>query len=250
MAMRRTTATGVRDWTLDKWSEQFWKLYGNHDKKRSVILMWLSVAEYASKIAEDLRRDAFTDFLDHLTHAFAWIVSFVAKCNEDSDISPLFRFTDTPADVVAFKYPGICGLCANARCACGLVAEVIENVSNKKAKYSHLYGERKKFLTDNSGYKAKKVDDWARMFEKIYGGTVKGLPIEHIAFHFMEEVGEVASAVRRIYEEKAKFPPDADQIDSIDKAVKCYENPSAPKEMRRAADLKLTLAVEIADCFS
>jgi len=250
MQGKKRSVVGVRDWPLDTWADEMWSLYGHHDVKRPVILMWLSVVEYGSKIAEDVRRDAFSDLLEHLTHVFTWIASFVAKCNHDSGVDPIFKFTDTFADIVAFKFPGRCGICKQATCTCGLVAEAIESVSDKKASYKTLHSKRKEFSTDNSGYRAKKVDDWARMFETIYGGRVKGLPLEHIAFHFMEEVGEVANAIRRIYEEKANFPAKIDKIDSIDKAVEYYERASLPAKQRRAVDLKLSLAIEIADSFS
>ena len=162
MRQEKKSALGVRDWTLDIWADEIWRLYGHHDAKRSVILMWLSVVEYSSKIAEDIRRDGFSDLLNHLTHAFIWIASFVAKCNHDSGVDPIFKYTDTFADMVAFKFPGVCGLCKKATCTCGLVAEAIDSVSDKKGSYRALHEKRRQFSTDDSGYRAKKVDDWAR----------------------------------------------------------------------------------------
>ena len=250
MKKKRKMNPSLRNWNLDMWANEIWTLYGHHDKRRSIPLMWLSVVEYASKIAEDVRRYAYNDLLDHLAHAFTWIASFIGKCNNDNEISPSFKFIDTFADIVAFKYPRVCGLCENATCTCGLVRDAIESISGKRAEYKGLLDRRKKFHIQNSGYRKKKVDDWVRMFESIYGNIVKGLTLEHIAFHFMEEVGEVSTAIRKLVENEAEFPSEIKKIHSIEKAVEKYTQSNINVALRSAIGLKLMLAIEIADSFS
>ncbi len=250
MAKKKQAVTDLRKWTPDKWADEMWKLYGHHDCKRSVPLMWLCTIEYASKIAEDVRRYAMNDLLVHMVDAFTWIVSFAAKLHNDPIVSASFKFTDTFADIVAFKYPGVCGICGSPKCTCGLVREAIESISDKKAQYGTLFDKRKQFRTDNAGYRAKKLDDWTRMFEKAYGDIISGLSLEHVAFHFMEEVGEVANAIRRLNEEAAKFPSEVKKINSVESAVKKYMHKGTTGGLRTAVDLKLSLAVEIADAFS
>ncbi len=88
------------------------------------------------------------------------------------------------------------------------------------------------------------------MFQTIFGDTIKGLTIEHVAFHFMEEVGEVATAVRRLYEEAGKFQSEMKKLDSIETAVKAYTQSADNQELREVINLKLSLAVEIADSYS
>lgn len=66
----------------------------------------------------------------------------------------------------------------------------------------------------------------------------------------MEEVGEVATAVRRLYEEAGKFQSEMKKLDSIETAVKAYTQSADNQELREVINLKLSLAVEIADSYS
>jgi len=236
--------------SLDWWVQEMWRIYKKWDEPRHPALMWISVVEHASSIAEDIRRSSFGTLPRHLAHSFAWIASFVAKCNHDTKMPYMFRFKDGFSDVVAFKYPKVCGLCKQGSCVCSLVRSAIESVNTKKAMYEELLAKRTTFMKENGGYRRKNVDDWVGMFAGIYGNTIKGLSFENIVFHFMEEVGEVAKAIATIYEKHDKISPSASRMDTIEILVRSYAKPNTSVVVRKVMDLKLELIAEIADCFS
>jgi len=233
--------------TLDWWAKGMWNLYKNKDTERLPEQIWLSVVEYASKIAEDTRKGAISDLPKHLAHAFAWMASFVAKCNYDPEIHPHFKISDGFSDIVTFKYPGICGTCGKPECTCTLLKGALERAAGKKPPYTDRIKTRKEFQR-SSHYHNMNVYKWVNMFQRIYKEIIPGLSPEHIAFHFMEEVGEVADAMTTLHEKYHEIPENLLQISSIEKAVKEYEIGSG--ETKRLLDMKLTLATEIADCFS
>lgn len=246
---RRRKRTVIRSQTLDWWTQEFWDLYKEKDKKRSIYQMWLSTIEFASKIGEDIRRSSYKELPKHLAHSFAWLLSFVAKCNKQRNIPPLFKFRDGFSDIIAFKYPNVCGICRKSECTCGLIRGAIESVTGKKPPYAKLLGLRKKFHAEEN-YRKKNLQGWLNMFDRVYMNTIQGLPIEHIAFHYMEEIGEVAEVITTIYEEEHKFPREIDDVRSIEEAVKKFETATTSDELRKALELKLILANEIADSFS
>lgn len=47
--------------------------------------------------------------------------------------------------------------------------------------------------------KPESVDEWQKMFKDIYEANLRHIDLEDIAFHLLEEVGEVSDAVVRSY---------------------------------------------------
>jgi NTP pyrophosphatase (non-canonical NTP hydrolase) len=74
--------------------------------------------------------------------------------------------------------------------------------------------------------KPKSLDDWANMFEMIYKNVHYGAPIEKICFHFMEEVGEVAKAIRKLnyYSKKDMGCLTSDERTDIEKLRRDMQN--------------------------
>lgn len=254
-----STKKGKRP-TLNEWGENFWNLYGHIDVDRQHPSMWLSVAQYASLIAENLRENKFSEIIDNLTHAIVWKISFMAKCHYSGN-DDIYKLTDTVADMLAFKYPGVCPHCGKAGCTCTLGSTYLEG-KDKAARYRRLLESRDDFK-ENEYYDTKSLSDWVAMFNKIYGDTIKFTPIEHIVFHYMEEVGETAYVLRKLDEINSVWHVDArnsvgevyEKIDSIKKAFSTYMSAKGKTDnkgvlLRNIAAWKMDLAAEIADSIS
>ena len=94
----------MKEWELDTWADEVWKLYQHHDRKRSVSNIWSSLGIYISNIAEGLRKARYDEVYTGLAHTFVWLSSFVAKCNKDEDLSPIYKLDEGLADILALKY--------------------------------------------------------------------------------------------------------------------------------------------------
>lgn len=59
------------------------------------------------------------------------------------------------------------------------------------------------------------LDDFTTMFSNIYKGAHYALPIDAIAFHFMEEVGEVSTCIRRLREREKGRPLSEEEVNRL-----------------------------------
>src|SRR5437867_3492611 len=108
----------MKDWTLDRWTEEVWKLYEHHDRKRSISNVWASLGIYVSNIAEGLRKARYDEVFKGLAHTYVWLVAFVAKCRWDDQLAMIYRVDESLSDIVALKYPNSCSHCGYAPCIC------------------------------------------------------------------------------------------------------------------------------------
>jgi len=182
--------------SLDDWVEEFKRLYfPNKDSKRSVSYMWLHLIENASKVGEGMRRNEWGKAFKELAHVFAWLCSFVAKCQEKdlqvNNIDEVYLLDEPFSEIIFFHYPNVCGTCGWSPCRCSIWRKKIETDPKfKKIIMKQLALQRKK-----QHEKPTTLDGWVEMFRRIYENADYGYPIEYICFHFMEEVGEVAKAI-------------------------------------------------------
>jgi len=174
------------------WQEHFGTIYGEKNQNLSLEELWARVGENASKVAENLRRYKYAAAFQSLAHVTCWVLGFANRAGKDFE------------DVVWGKYPYICPYCRTLEnddvvmsCSCGTARTKIEEAK------SHI----KAAMLDNNvvkhygrTFKDKKpckLDDWVLMYAKLYGNTTYSMPVEHIGFHLMEEIGEVSRILRR-----------------------------------------------------
>jgi NTP pyrophosphatase (non-canonical NTP hydrolase) len=232
---------------LDKWEKAFWSVYREKDLERPLSLMWLSVHQYASEIGEAVRKSEHRELLDSIAHTFCWINSFMAKCNFDENINPLFRLEDSISDVIAFKYPNSCGHCLCNPCTCGLKKRKLEFEKDKLPDYKELLKRREEFKSD---YKRWTLDRWITMFQSIYGNAIYASTLETICLHFFEEVGEAATLIRRLIEkgECAGGGLGQDYL-NIEGLINLLSKRTS-KEIENVLLEKIKLTIEIADSFA
>ena len=186
-------------YSIDEWDEEFTHIYGNVDRKRKPAEMWLLMMEDASHFAESIRREKYGRALNNLAHVFCWACSFVSRCRIDED--KVLAIEKPLSQIVWDKYPNACCLCGHARCICSVRrAELEELTPEQKAEVDE------RVFADLASARARvesrpaTLDGFSDMFGHIYKGAHYNLPIEAIVLHFMEEVGEVSTCIRKIRE--------------------------------------------------
>jgi NTP pyrophosphatase (non-canonical NTP hydrolase) len=242
-----------------EWMAIFKQLYEDVDSARSPEHLWLAVMAHCSCMGEAIRKNAYSDLLYHTMHTFSWMCSFVNKLNTlEEDV---FALTGCLSGIVALKYPDYCGYCKLRICACH--AGEVDSVVDKAPDYGKLVKDRAKIV-----FKDYSLGEWLRTFDRIYGSKVHALPLEIIGFHFLEEAGEVALAVRSLSQLSSIHHQGIEGIDrtflrvltTVENVVEKWEEckdceityvSEDPAVLRaRLVSAKLHLIAETADTFS
>lgn len=249
--------------SIKEWMRIFSELYSEADSKRTPEQIWVAVMAHSSSIGESIRRFAFGELLHHAAHTFCWLCSFVNKCNEIKN--DIFSCTESLCGIVSLKYPLKCGHCKIDYCQCK--ARRIDAQRDKSAQYSELFRYREGVLESVETYS---IAQWKEKFRDIYGDRVHIQTTDSIGFHFLEEVGEGAVAVRSLSQLRSIVDEGIEGIDenflneliTVEGIVKNYaKHYIHPKEIDyasknsemlkgRIVDAKIRMVIEIADTFS
>ena len=66
-------------WSLDDWALKHYELYGENDRAKSPMEIWLQVVTEGARLAESVRRGRIIKALDNIVGLFGWLSSFVGK---------------------------------------------------------------------------------------------------------------------------------------------------------------------------
>jgi len=199
-------------WALDRWPTAFWELYRVNDEPLSAHLMWLHVVEHGSAVGEFVRRHEVGKALRRCAHVFCWLCSFVAKYQLDNYEQEFMILRRSLSQMAWHKYPYACPFCGKVPCHCPLDKGYVDELS-QDARERHR-GElepklakrrtRRAFKITTRGYRIergcpKTLSEFAEMFAILYGPAHHELSLSDIAFHFLEEIGEVAQVIRYVH---------------------------------------------------
>jgi len=185
---------------LDEWLQEFWYIYGHRDKKLSLDQMWMKAVEDSTKVGEGVRENRAEEVVEYLSKTFCWVVSFIARLFFDDDISNRFKISQVPlsdykidslARLVFFKYPTICPRCLRGSCICPILP--------KAPDVCEAQDKLRPARTNNAV--PRTMNEFGQMFARIYDTAHFIRSMDEICFHYLEEVGEVARAIRRLHAE-------------------------------------------------
>jgi len=215
-----TSAESAESASLDEWVEIVQSVWGEQDKNRSLYDIWLHAFRHASNVGEQVRQNRPLHILEELTHFVLWLLTFAGRAHdrlgepkpgERSPEESLFRVRYQYADLVWRKYPNRCPACFDqARadeigplaCVCTLKStrqiEDRNTLTDEEAKKAKALAIRA-VAEQHKERKPSSLRAFQAMFKEIYGHNIEREPLPSIAFHLLEEVGEVADALIRIY---------------------------------------------------
>ncbi len=248
---------------IKEWMKIYSDIYSDADRERTPEQIWIAIMAHASSIGEAIRTFKVENLSRSAAHTFCWLCSFINRCNAlQGDI---FSIKESLCGVVTLKYPSKCGHCRTNPCSCDAIKMDAE--PDKSGKYRLLLDDRRSHLL---AYQEWCINDFLIMFRDIYAGRLHIQTLESIGFHFLEEVGEAAIAVRslsqlRNVQEHGIAGLDQSFLDGLNTVEDIVENYGKfvkdPKSIilttrdpemvkARVVEAKMALIVEIGDTFS
>lgn len=205
------------------------------DQDRPIWLLWLHVLSHATLVCEEVRKNRWHKVAKELAEVVVWWLTFVRrvtlppakKVSEADKIVPYIG--STPSDIVWFKYPAVCPVCLGRWFAenCKTTSEVSGLVSQNFKKINLFFKENpnctclaakqgveerdeafkrftKQCLHEYARRTRKRrrppsLRGMAEMLNSIFANNIEVLSVEEIAFHLLEEVGEVSKSLSMLY---------------------------------------------------
>lgn len=219
---------------LDEFVAKIPLIYANKDDLRSIWDVWLHANHHASAIGEEVRKNKPGGaLLDQIADFAMWLFTIAVKLNrpfgEETEIDkrneePLIRISKGFSGLLWSKYPGMCPVCYWRRTGGDRAKEKTEKFGQKCDCLqfdveSRDQGQKQKHVTAlreyaeaNKGSKPTTVDGWQTMFGSIYEANLRHIDLTDIAFHLLEEMGEVSDAMLRMYTYTKKQPFMLDEL--------------------------------------
>ena len=216
--------------TLDDLIHDIRIVWAKKDAQRTIYDTLLHTVNHASKLGEQVRRGEYKGVLDELGDTVMWFLTLVGKLQQPvehrSKTNPEALLFYTPlalTDIVWNKYPYVCPACFlrlskenkegeawQRKCDCLLSIKIVEErTEEEKAETEKALRE---FTEEHKDDKVESLADLEKMFASLYAANYENLPLESIAFHLLEEVGEVSDALIRLYSYNISKTPDPAQI--------------------------------------
>lgn len=191
---------GLRPASVRDWQEMFHELYLEPNSWLAVGEIWNRVTEEAGQLAESLRKAELQDLRDGdvLADPLAWLFALANRLGADL------------TEVTWAKFPGICPYCVVEEVGLSRLAK--KNVYATRGGWpvlrecrcptsnEHTYEEVDPIIEPfrrRRDLQPRSLDEWQSMFKGLYGSRHRIIgTVDTLAFHFVEELGEVAREIR------------------------------------------------------
>jgi hypothetical protein len=177
--------------TIEDWLTMFKQLYSEPDARRRPPDVWIAATAHFAAMGEAIRRMHFADLMRSAAHAFCWMCSYVLVCQREE--GTVFHVAESFSDIIASKYPLVCGHCGQRSCLCK--AKSMDEAEDKTPGCRSLLKWRKELAEAPKTYSTA---FWREKFGDIYAQQIHMLTLESVGFHFLEESGEEMTAIRSL----------------------------------------------------
>ena len=207
---------------LDDYVTEIVKIYGVHDRHRSLWDVWCHALHHAAAIPERLRKKApaaevFKEIADFALWLFTAVHKMEGRLGEPQ--GPNERTPETLiviqsgcSDLLWHRYPKMCPFCYARRTGVGTQSEESHELlrpcdcptpdpegpkdkAEKRAAAERLH----KFSERTRGEKPKNIDEWQEMFGTVFRTSLTKASLPEVTLHLMEELGEASDAMVRMY---------------------------------------------------
>jgi len=196
------------------------RIYRDKDEKRSIWDVWMHANHHASAIAEEVRKRAsWYNLRTEIADFAMWFLTAVHKLEGevgvpkpgDGERESLIRIGHNYSDLLWNKFPGCCPVCYWRRSGgdrekerkpgfcnpCDCLHHEIEKLQEADRR-KHAKALRS-FSKSNRELQPQGIDEWQRMFANIFSASLRQFSLTDIAFHLLEEMGQVSDALVRTY---------------------------------------------------
>lgn len=227
---RKVKLITAPDATLDDLIQDIHIVWVKKDSQRTIYDTLLHTVNHASKLGEQVRRGEYKGVLDELGDTVMWFLTLVGKLQQPVEQRSktnreaiLFYTPRTLTDIVWNKYPYVCPACFlrlsrentsvdpwKRPCDCLLNPRLAEERTEEEKAETEM--ALRDFAENHKDNKVEKLAGLEEMFASLFVANYENLPLESIAFHLLEEVGEVSDALIRMYTYNTNRTPDPGQI--------------------------------------
>ncbi len=220
--------------TIEEYAEAIAGIWPQ-DRQRPLWLLWIHVLSHATAVCEEVRRNRWHKVAKELAEVVVWWLTFVRRvcippARNVGDAAKIVPYIgSTPSDIVWFKYPRLCPVCfgrwlwqngQGAEDASRLVGERQKDINAyfranpyctclaAKGDVEERDGGFKKFTKSclreyarrmRHHRKPQSLREMAEMVKGIFANNIEVLSVEEIAFHLLEEVGEVSKSLASLF---------------------------------------------------
>lgn len=199
----------IEDYVRDV--KRIWPL----NSKRSPLHIWMEVVGRASTVCEGVRKLQWDVVANELAALIMWWFAFIGRVNdlnENSGDFIILRIPNSAGDILWRNYPFMCPVCVSSfiqsnpsstsenivsslssTCTCIIRKISVERRSEEIKQLASSLTKEISIL--NISDRPKTLRDFEKMFVSIYQPSTYILSPEEIAFHLLEEVGEVSNAL-------------------------------------------------------
>lgn len=199
----------IEDYVRDV--KRIWPL----NSKRSPLHIWMEVVGRASSVCEGVRKLEWDVVVNELAAIIMWWFAYIGRVNDLNEYSGdliIFRVPNIVSDILWRNYPFMCPVCISSfvqRNPSSTYRDILSSIDStctcltnkmsieqRSEEIKQLAGRlTKEISTLNINNKPKTLGEFEKMFVSIYHSNTYTLSPEEIAFHLLEEVGEVSNAL-------------------------------------------------------
>lgn len=207
---------------LDEYVVKIAAIYSANDRNRTLWDVWCHALHHAAAVGERLRKEApATRIFDEVADFSLWLFTAVHKLEgvpgepkepSETPLETLVRIDSGCSDLLWHRYPNTCPLCYARKIKSGEDREKTERLSgpcecplnevdesrNKDEKRAALE-ELRRFSTRTLSSKPNSIDEWQRMFGRVFHAAISRMSFSDVMLHLMEELGEASDAMVRMY---------------------------------------------------
>lgn len=197
--------------TFEQWEAGLNGIYYIKNGKRSSADMWLRAYSDASKVGEAVRKRANQEAIHYMTHTFGWFIVSIKKFQDEGFLDTQWSMTD----ILLHKYPNLCPYCLQVvGCICSGMRKSLEAMPEQEknaymARRSAALQQGREAISASRDFD-RSIAGLASMLYRIYSEAHHSSDLNEIAFHFLEEIGEVSICLASIHDgskPKAGAPP-------------------------------------------
>jgi NTP pyrophosphatase (non-canonical NTP hydrolase) len=210
------------------------------DKDRPIWLVWMHVMSHATEVCEEVRKNRWHKVARELGEVIVWWLTFARRVTQEpskntTDPVKMVPYLNTnPSDIVWFKFPGVCPVCLGRwiHDHCQPTEDIYALISQRLQDINAFFGENpqctclaaKRDIEDRDAnfkkFTKQCVQEYARQMRQerkptslkgmaetlntIFANNIEVLSVEEIAFHLLEEVGEVSKALANLFMQEIK----------------------------------------------
>lgn len=218
--------------SMEDYLEAVSRIWSRNDKRHPHMTL-LYVVAHASEVCEAIRKRKWDEAAKELAEVVMWWFSLIdALSRTPSRIEDAYRTAPhvvvEPSDIIWSKFPGGCTVClgrhlgfaeiteapteeqqrmlrlqggkyleSDHTCICAGYKTAGEQRTGDFKRYTKEYGAH--LARERLTYRPKSMHGTTEMLKRIFHNNVHTFTVEEIAFHLLEEVGEVTDAFLKLF---------------------------------------------------